>query len=80
MENKPILFTTKDIVSEAWGQLIDHLDLIGATQIFITGIQYNQAKQSGKAKRIAEAYCHLHPELRLFKHNFLSRGKKHWYE
>lgn len=78
MEKNVIKFTYKDIACEAAGQLCQSFDPIGAAQIVLSGLRYNNARESGDEQRVLEAYKQLHPELRLFKHNFLSRGKKHW--
>jgi hypothetical protein len=71
-------FTAKDLIAEAGLQAIRSRDLLGAVEIIRTGLQYNEAKKSGDSERIVDAFRALHPELKLFKKNFLNRGKDHW--
>ncbi len=73
-----IFFTTKDLVCESSLYLLSTADWRGFWKIIESGRQYNLAKESGDADRIAEAYEQLHFELKLFKKNYLNRGKGHW--
>ena len=78
MEREIIKFTAKDLACEAFFTLLSTLNPIRALIIIHTGIQYNNAKKSGDRKRIRDAFHKLDPELKLFKKNFLNRGKGHW--
>lgn len=77
MAHKVVKFTLKDLFCESGGLLLQ-IDFLGAWGVIDTGLAYNDAVYIGEPELIAEAYKRLHPELRLFKHNFLSRGKDHW--
>lgn len=78
MERKQVFFTSKDILCESGLFLIHTSDLVGSVQIVASAIRYNQAKQSGDPETIARAFRELHFEMKLFKRNFLNRGKGHW--
>lgn len=78
MEREKITFTPKDLFCESGLYLLTTRDTIGFWQIIASGHRYNQAKLSGNADKIAAAYGQLHFELKLFKKNYLNRGKSHW--
>lgn len=77
-ERKGNFFTSKDLICEAGLFFADRRDLVGSAQILLSGIRYNQAWKTGEPEAIYEAYNQLHYELKLFKKNFLNRGKGHW--
>lgn len=78
MEREKVIFSTKDLACESGLYLLSTRDVVGFWQIVASGRRYNLAKQSGDADRIAAAYWELHFELKLFKKNYLNRGKSHW--
>lgn len=77
-EREKVGFTARDILAESVLFLLHQGDLAGAVEIVAGGVAYNRAKASGDPEAIAAAYRGLHGELRLFKKNFLNRGKGHW--
>ena len=78
LERKGNFFTGKDLFCEAGLLLVDKYDPAGSLEILLSGIRYNQAWRTGDADAICHAYDELHYELKLFKKNFLNRGKEHW--
>jgi len=77
-EREKIYFTPKDICCESVLFLLRRGDLLGAVEIVTSGMAYNRAKDGGDPEEIYQAYQRLHFELKLFKKNFLRRGKGHW--
>ena len=78
MSNEIIYFTAKDLLCESILYLVNTGRLFGSIHIISSGILYNIAKRTKNPNKISNAYHSLHPELQLFKHNFLGRGKGHW--
>lgn len=78
MEKEKIVFTTKDILCESGLYLLSTHDFVDSWRIAASAVRYNQAKQSGDPETVARAFRELHFEMKLFKKNFLNRGKGHW--
>ncbi len=78
IEKEKIYFSAKDIWCESILFLLWRHDLPGALEIITSALAYNQARKGGGPDEIYQAWLGLHQELKLFKKNFLNRGKGHW--
>lgn len=77
-QERPVKFTAKDIWCEFYHTIISSGNPIDSFYLVVSGIRYNQAKDSRDSEKIARVYDELHESLREFKHNVIGRGLKHW--